>query len=102
MFFLLKFDLDKNGYIMIFEIGEVMKVFGESIFGYKIWDIIKEVDINENGIVEFIEFLEVGDNFLLNIGSGSLSMCIWLLWNIKVCFIFWSVIFVINVLMGWE
>lgn len=61
MFFLLKFDLDKNGYIMIFEIGEVMKVFGESIFGYKIWDIIKEVDINENGIVEFIEFLEVSD-----------------------------------------
>lgn len=55
-----------------------MKALGESIPGYKIRDIIKEVDINENGTVEFTEFLEVSDQFfLLNIGSGSSSMCIW-------------------------
>lgn len=54
-----------------------MKALGESIPGYKIRDIIKEVDINENGTVEFTEFLEVSDNFLSNIGSGSSSMCIW-------------------------
>lgn len=40
-----------------------MKALGESIPGYKIRDIIKEVDINENGTVEFTEFLEVSDQF---------------------------------------
>lgn len=54
-----QFDLDKNGHITTSEIGEVMKALGESIPGYKIRDIIKEVDINENGTVEFTEFLEI-------------------------------------------
>ncbi|XP_022782444.1 plastin-3-like [Stylophora pistillata] len=54
-----QFDSDKNGHITTSEIGEVMKALGESIPGYKIRDIIKEVDLNENGTVEFNEFLEI-------------------------------------------
>lgn len=38
----------------------VLKCFGEEIFGYKLCDIVKEVDVDNNGIVEFNEFFEVG------------------------------------------
>ena len=36
-----------------------MKALGEEVPGYKIRDMIKEVDIDENGTVEFDEFTEV-------------------------------------------
>ncbi len=41
------------------EIGNLMKAMGESVPGYKIREMIKEVDIDENGTVEFNEFLVV-------------------------------------------
>lgn len=37
-----------------------MKALGEDVPGYKIRDMIREVDLDENGTVEFNEFLEVG------------------------------------------
>nr|WAW84881.1 fimbrin 1 [Halisarca dujardinii] len=52
-----KFDADKNGHITAAEITEVMKALGESVPQYKIRDMIKEVDLDENGTVEFEEFL---------------------------------------------
>ena len=55
----LQFDLDGNGHITCQEIGSVMKALGEDIPGYKLREIIKLVDKNENGTVEFNEFLEV-------------------------------------------
>ena len=36
-----------------------MNALGENVAGYKIRDMIKEVDIDENGTVEFNEFVEV-------------------------------------------
>ena len=36
-----------------------MKALGEDVPGYKIRDMVKEVDIDENGTVEFNEFVEV-------------------------------------------
>ena len=54
-----QFDADKNGHITAAEIGAVMKALGEVVPGYKIRDMIKEVDIDENGTVEFDEFVEV-------------------------------------------
>ena len=41
------------------EIGELFKALGQSVPGYKIRDMIKEVDLDENGTVEFDEFIEV-------------------------------------------
>lgn len=41
------------------EIANVLKALGESTPGYKIRDMVREVDIDENGTVEFGEFLEV-------------------------------------------
>ncbi len=36
-----------------------MKQLGENVPQYKIRDMIKEVDIDENGTIEFNEFVEV-------------------------------------------
>ena len=41
-----------------------MKHLGEEIPGYKLRDIMKEVDVNQNGTVEFDEFLEVSGKVL--------------------------------------
>ena len=56
---IIKFDADRNGHITVAEIGNVLKALGESVPGYKIRDMIREVDIDENGTVEFNEFLAV-------------------------------------------
>ena len=53
------FDADSNGHITAFEIGNVFKALGEHIPAYKIRYMIKEVDLDENGTVEFNEFLEM-------------------------------------------
>ena len=55
----LQFDADGNGHITASEISNVMKALGENVPGYKIRDMIKEVDLDENGTVEFNEFLVV-------------------------------------------
>lgn len=54
-----QFDEDRNGHITCKEIGNLMKSLGEDVPGYKIRDMIKEVDIDENGTVEFDEFIEM-------------------------------------------
>ena len=47
-----------------------MKQLGEEIPGYKLRDIIKEVDVNQNGTVEFDEFLEVSGKVLKIVHNG--------------------------------
>ncbi|EDV21962.1 Fimbrin [Trichoplax sp. H2] len=54
-----KFDIDKNGHITSAEIGNVMKALGEDIPGFKLRQIINEVDRDKNGTVEFNEFLQI-------------------------------------------
>lgn len=54
-----QFDADGNGRITAAEIGNLMKAMGETVPGYKIRDMIKEVDLDENGTVEFDEFLKM-------------------------------------------
>lgn len=54
-----QFDADGNGHITVSEIGAVLKALGESVPGYKIRDMVREVDIDENGTVEFNEFVKV-------------------------------------------
>ena len=49
------FDLDKNGYITPDEIKEVLDQ--EGFFDDKVWTkLIKEIDINGDGEISFIEF----------------------------------------------
>ena len=62
----LQFDADRNGHITAGEIKDVLKALGEDTPGYKIRDMIREVDIDENGTVEFDEFLKVRDHVQIN------------------------------------
>lgn len=64
-----EFDLDKNGHITSKELGDVMKACGEAIPGYKLRDMIAEVDKDKNGTVEFNEFVEM----LKGIRSGKVQ-----------------------------
>ena len=57
--FVVQFDADRNGHITAAEIKDVLKALGEDTPGYKIRDMIREVDIDENGTVEFDEFIKV-------------------------------------------
>ena len=54
-----QFDLDKNGHITSSELGEIFKALGESVPGYKLREMIEQVDKDRNGTVEFSEFIEV-------------------------------------------
>jgi len=51
--------LDGNGFITASEIGKAMKALGEDIPGYQVRNIIDEADKDENGKIDFNEFLKV-------------------------------------------
>lgn len=66
-----QFDLDRNGHITSKEIGTALKCLGEEIPGYKLRDIVKEVDADNNGTVEFNEFLEIYKKNSKKFSAGS-------------------------------
>ena len=51
------FDKDKDGYITIKELGEIMKNLGQSPTDSELQDMINEVDVDGNGNIDFKEFL---------------------------------------------
>ncbi|XP_065192722.1 plastin-2-like [Sycon ciliatum] len=51
------FDIDRNGHITCTELTDVFKALGESVPGYKVRELIAEVDKDKNGTVEWGEFL---------------------------------------------
>lgn len=57
-----------------------MKALGEDIPGYKLRELIQEVDRDKNGTVEFNEFLEVSLDFssgkLIFLESESGNVCL--------------------------
>lgn len=54
------FDLNGNGSIDAAELQTVMsQVSGERISDQEIRDMIQEADANRNGVIEFLEFIEV-------------------------------------------
>lgn len=52
-------DLDNDGHICDFELHELLKNAGHTIPGYKMREIIKELDRNEDNKISFEEFLSV-------------------------------------------
>lgn len=65
--------MDGNGFITAKEIGNVMKALGEDMPGYKIRNIIDEADKDDNGKVEFNEFMKVSFKLLLSVLFGIVS-----------------------------
>jgi calmodulin len=51
------FDKNKDGYITIKELGEIMKNLGQSPTEAELTDMINEVDIDGNGNIDFKEFI---------------------------------------------
>ena len=51
------FDKDKDGFITIQELGEIMKNLGQTPNEAELQDMISEVDIDGNGNIDFKEFL---------------------------------------------
>jgi calmodulin len=51
------FDKDKDGFITIKELGEIMKNLGQNPSEGELQDMINEVDIDGNGNIDFKEFL---------------------------------------------
>jgi calmodulin len=51
------FDKDRDGFITIKELGEIMKNLGQSPTDAELQDMINEVDIDGNGNIDFKEFL---------------------------------------------
>ena len=52
-------DLNSDGTLSAKEIGTAFEKTGEEIPGYILRDLIKEVDSNHDGVLNFDEFLEV-------------------------------------------
>jgi plastin-2 len=57
-----EFDINGDGHISSAELGSVFKSLGESIPGYKIRDMIKEIDKDQDGTVSFDEFITMFTN----------------------------------------
>jgi hypothetical protein len=56
----MQFDKDGSGSISVEELGTVMAQLGEAVSAMKLRELIAEVDTDQNGEVDFSEFLTVG------------------------------------------
>ncbi|XP_068456971.1 plastin-3-like [Clinocottus analis] len=54
-----KIDLDKNGYIVDYELHELLKEAGRPLPGYKVREIIQKLDRNKDNQISFDEFLAI-------------------------------------------
>lgn len=57
--FVFSVDLDKNGYIVDYELHELLKEAGRPLPGYKVREIILKLDRNKDNRISFDEFLSV-------------------------------------------
>lgn len=57
------FDVDKNGSITALELQSVLKSVGEHVTTNDCRDLIKAVDLDNSGTIEFKEFIHVLDNY---------------------------------------
>ncbi|EDV21961.1 Fimbrin [Trichoplax sp. H2] len=53
------FDQDGNGHITVKELSNVMKACGKPTPGYKLREMIESIDKDENGTIEFDEFVQL-------------------------------------------
>ena len=53
------FDKDKDGYITAKELGDLIRNLGQNPTEAEIQNMINEVDINNNGAIDFKEFLDI-------------------------------------------
>jgi hypothetical protein len=66
-----EYDLDGSGSIDEKELALAFKSMGQGVSQEKIQQIIKEVDSNGNGVIEWEEFLQIMDNLYNGRASSS-------------------------------
>ncbi|RVE63685.1 hypothetical protein OJAV_G00138460 [Oryzias javanicus] len=54
-----KIDLNSNGFISDYELGELLKEAGHALPGYKVREILQELDRNRDNQISFDEFLAI-------------------------------------------
>ena len=67
------FDTDGNGTICEQELGIVLRALGQSPTDEEVKELLGEADQNENGVIEFNEFLTVMITLMNNPNNGMLS-----------------------------
>lgn len=55
----IEYDADSSGYISTKELGNAFTALGNSIPGYKLREIVAEIDKDKNGKISFDEFIEL-------------------------------------------
>lgn len=60
----LQLDLNNDGTLSAREVGSAFEAVGEKIPGFKLREIIGEVDKNKDGVISFDEFVEVSNALL--------------------------------------
>jgi hypothetical protein len=68
-----EYDLDGSGSIDEKELALAFKSMGQGVSKEKIQQIIKEVDSNGNGVIDWVEFLQIMDNLYSGRASSSSS-----------------------------
>lgn len=54
-------DVDSSGYINACELGSLFREVGIAMPGYKVREIITNMDCDKNGKISFDEFIRVGN-----------------------------------------
>ena len=67
------FDTDGNGTICEQELGIVLRALGQSPTDEEVKELLGEADQNENGVIEFNEFLMIMITLMNNPNNGMLS-----------------------------
>ena len=67
------FDTDGNGTICEQELGIVLRALGQSPTDEEVKELLVEADQNENGVIEFNEFLTIMITLMNNPNNGMLS-----------------------------
>lgn len=53
------FDIEKKGSISLEVVGEILELLGYALSEEELQEVIEEYDVDESGLIEFDEFIEL-------------------------------------------
>ena len=61
-----QFDRDGDGTVSLKELGEFLRTFGQEPTESELYDMVRDVDTDKNGTIDFDEFLEMMSKRMTN------------------------------------
>ncbi|XP_035794799.1 troponin C, isoallergen Bla g 6.0101-like [Anopheles albimanus] len=58
------FDIEKKGSISLEVVGEILELLGYALSEEELQEVIEEYDVDESGLIEFDEFIELASNYV--------------------------------------